>query len=259
MKVQSILFSGPMINALVAGSKTQTRRVLKPQPDFPPNPRGEIGFSAMTPDRHYEMRGWTKEDGPLTRHRPLPYWNGDLLYVRESYFQLGHWQAVEGDWTRTGKQKWKFVADSTEIRFEKPPAFRKGRHSQDPWTSAWHKRLGRFMPRAASRLTLEVKSVRVERVASISQSDAIAEGVVNDNGSEPDIFYLPSSYLISGVNGPKGALPIDNHNDPRLVFRDLINNLHGGDLWTENPYVVAVTFKVHHLNIDFLLSERNAA
>ncbi|MCW0014859.1 hypothetical protein [Rhizobium sp. BT-226] len=106
------------------------------------------------------------------------------------------------------------------------------------------------MPRWASRLTLTVTDVRVELLQNISKADAIAEGIVEDDGSEPDIFYLPGSHLISGVNAPKGRLPIGQHSDPRLVYRDLVNNLHGGDLWKENPWMVAYTFSVHRGNID---------
>jgi len=141
---------------------------------------------------------------------------GDLLWVREEHYRYGHWEEVPGVRTKGGRQKWKFVADTDEVVYEPPVSFRKGRHHKDSHTTAWHKRLARFMPRWASRITLEVVSVRVERLNDCSREDAIAEGIDID----PE---LPA--------------------DPRDTYRSLWESINGPGSWDANPWVWVVGFK----------------
>jgi hypothetical protein len=84
------------------------------------------------------------------------------------------------------------------------------------------------MPRWASRLTLIVTDVRVQRLQDISEEDARAEGIFT-----PEIGY---------VNLGKKA--------PVIQYAMLWNSLHGPDAWDANPWVSAITFTVHHGNID---------
>jgi hypothetical protein len=115
-------------------------------------------------------------------------------------------------------------------------------------------RPGMFMMPWQSRLTLEVTEVCVERLQDISHASAMAEGIMEGDGSEDrGIFYLPESWRLCGVNAPKGKLPIGQHPDPRLVYRDLINNLHGGDLWSQNPWVVVTRFLARKVNFEALV------
>ncbi len=218
MKERPILFSAPMVRALLAGTKTQTRRVVKPQPH-------RIGWYTQD-DKPGVQFDWHEVDeygDPLDSVIRCPYGvPGDRLYVREVYYQLGHWEPVAGQVTRKGnRQKWRFVVDSDEIRFDAPPEFRKGRHSKDPGASVWHKRLARFMPRAASRLTLEVTDVRVERVQSISTLDAMAEGAAPKPVAGGTLSYTHG-------------------------FRVLWDNINNRPwlCWDDNPWVWVVTFKV---------------
>lgn len=235
MTDRPIPFSAPMIRALLDGRKTQTRRILKPQPVacdhslFPNTPAPTIkirnGFAYCTTcgagieaDREY-------------RGIRVPYAPGDRLWVREEYYQFGHWEEAAGATTKGGKQKWQFVAHDDVVLFDPPAAYRKGRQHKDPATRAWHKRLGRFMPRRYSRLTLIVTGVKVERLQDISEEDAQAEG---------------ASY---GYSYP-GTSPDDERLTQRRMFHLLWNSINGADAWDKNPWVVALTFTVHRCNID---------
>ena len=225
MADRPILFSAAMINAMLAGRKTQTRRLIATtKADTAPGqilifegPR--FGGTAYRFDSRYAV--------------------GDRIWIRETYFQRDHWEPVAGRQTKGGRQKWAFVAADDEILFDPPASFRKGRHSADPATVAWHQRLGRFMPRAASRLTLIVDDVRVERLQAISDEDAIAEGVTcwvcggpADGTSENDCacFHTKAVAVAS--------------------YALLWETLHGAGGWDANPFVVAVRFRVVRGNID---------
>lgn len=229
-----ILFSGPMVRAILEGRKTQTRRVVKPQPhdNFYPIDVGEY---------HPERVGRDGEFCPALKtfgayddqsDYPAPFHPGDLLWVRESFYRFGHWEPVPGVRTKGNRQKWRFVADSDETRFDAPVEYRKGRHHKDPSTPAWHKRLGRFMPRALSRITLEATGVRVERLQDISEADAKAEGIERCGGNMlrwqrfPD-FADDDSYCTSA----------------RDSFRTLWESINGADSWDANPWVWVIEFK----------------
>lgn len=257
MADRPILFSAPMIRALLDGRKTQTRRVLKPQPTaYPDGPSFSWGkFVGLWPDDWFGYGG--EIDGAL------PYQPGDRLWVRETYFQRGHWEPVKGKLTGQGRQKWAFIPVDDVVAFDPPSDFRKGRHHRDPSTVAWHKRLGRFMPRWASRLTLIVTDVRVECLRNISAQDAIAEGVVWQAPTEADFEWAKDHEEEYGhpvemegvwtVPGAKGACKGDVWGcTPEQSYRFLWNAINGAGAWYKNPWVVAVSFDVIRNNIDMI-------
>lgn len=220
MAERPILFSAPMVRAILDGAKTQTRRLV--------NLTGrliEMRWSPLHPERGLRV---TVRTGPRSTHTgPIgdhldacPYGQpGDRLWVREEHFRFGHWEPVAGAKTRKGgRQKWMFVADSDETRFTAPDGVevRRGRHHRDPATPAWHKRLARFMPRCLSRITLEVTSVHVERLHEISDDDARAEGAPG---------------------------PFDSLFTPRLRFERLWESINGPESWDANPWVWVVSFR----------------
>lgn len=173
-----ILFSGPMVRAILEGRKTQTRRVVKGNPYIA---------------------------------KPMPYAPGDRLWVRETCHTY-HW-----DHPRSV-----YRADFDDGK--KPCRVRKQIESYEVgrWTPAIH------MPRWASRLTLVVTDSRVQRLQDVSEEDARAEGV-----ERPIMPHWP-------------GYPY------RSAFRGLWNDLNAksGYGWDENPWVVAVTFTPHQVNID---------
>ncbi len=210
-----ILFSAPMVRALLAGTKTQTRRALKSQP---PEDHSRLVCGPYSPtviDRHGEEQpgaevfGVTTDDGDWGLR--CPYGGpGDRLWVRET------WATRQG--CEAGSDKAKHY---TMYRAS-------GGDPADPMN--WHDYGGKwrspiFMPRWASRLTIEVVGVRVERVQDISETDAIAEGVTKID---------PAAWV-----GTKGNF----YSDPRLAYRDLYESINGAGSWDKNPYVWVVEFR----------------
>lgn len=154
MAEKPILFSAPMIRALLSGTKTQTRRVLKPQP-VQSGDRLSIEYSGM---RH---------GGPIdfmldimakygTRIRA-----GDELWVRETFALVG---TVDPGWLLYRASG--YEDECRRHGFENPPP-----ETEVKWKPSI------FMPRWASRITLKVTAVKVEKLGAISVADARAEGV----------------------------------------------------------------------------------
>ena len=144
-KERPILFSGPMIRAILAGAKTQTRRVVKPQ-------------SAILTD---EMARALGVQPPAQQNPPVircPYGvPGDRLWVRETFAWLSDGTGCPDD------------ADGVLYRATDP--------GWDDEKTGLRWRPSIFMPWAASRILLEITDVRVERLQEISEADARAEGV----------------------------------------------------------------------------------
>lgn len=174
----------------------------------------------------------------------LPFQPGDRLWCREEHYQFGHWEVAAGKRTKGGREKWQFVPDSDEVLLDPPSEFRRGRHHHDPGTPAWHKRLGRFMFRRHSRLTLYVTAVRVERLQDISNRDAEAEGVhrhVRRNGGLLTNLSTGESQSMT-VTTYSGAEGMEIHGMPRRAYRDLWDSINGPGAWDANPWVAAYTF-----------------
>lgn len=176
MKGRPIPFSAPMVRALLAGTKTQTRRVVKPQPDrtHSGHPYWNIGGYRVSPTAA----------NPL----PCPYGApGDRLWVREA------WRTCEGFDVYPPRD----IQRTTPVRYEAD-----GHWSHSMSGSGGKLRPGMFMPRWASRILLDVIEVRVERLQSISRGDAMAEGCPFPNmakGPDPREWYAE---LWDQINGP---------------------------------------------------------
>jgi hypothetical protein len=158
MKERPILFSAEMVRAILDGRKTQTRRVVKPQPDsrFVICGTDDLGF--------WLEETTTDECGPTFAS---PYGvPGDRLWVRETWAirDCGNRVKIKaGD--ATMKHRLQYVAT------DEPPA--RTSTGEPFW---WNKRPSIFMPRWASRITLEITGIRVERLEDIQLPDARAEG-----------------------------------------------------------------------------------
>ncbi|MPS27592.1 MAG: morphogenetic protein [Alcaligenaceae bacterium] len=205
MKARPILFSSTMVSAILEDRKTQTRRAIKPRKDW------LYGCSLAPNELAGEVNGGQYHNCP--HGEP-----GALMWVREEHYRFGHWEPVPTMRTRLGRQKWRFVPDSDELRYTPPVSFRRGRHHKDPTTPAWHKRIARFMPRSASRITLEITGIHAEKLRDISETDATAEGT-------PHSLYMPA-----------GRTAVEN-------FAHLWECLHGEGSWRANPWVWVVTFR----------------
>ena len=201
-KERPILFSGPMVRALLAGTKTQTRRPVKGMALEWLRPEGFTPTFVADPANHLCLYG-------------AP---GDRLWVREA------WRAMaEHDASRP-----------LDIPWRAPVVYEASRH---PDTLFGKLRPGMFMPRWASRITLEVTGVRVERLQDISEADAIAEGIESRQVSETDSRWL--RYDRSEDQGKAYSTT----GNPRESFRSLWESINGPGLWQANPWVWVLSFR----------------
>ncbi|MFM0507704.1 hypothetical protein [Paraburkholderia sp. RL17-373-BIF-A] len=213
MRDLPILMNSAMVRALLRDEnpKTQTRRVVK-----------GMALDWLQPGM-FSPEYVASADSLLS-----PYgFAGDLLWVRETFIAFGRWETRFSE--KKGRDEWHFV-DMTletgrEYRFggELPNAKRAGA------TPAWWKRPSIHMPRAASRITLEVTDVRIERLQDISETDARAEGCpFTWDGKQ----YDPPPPEVDSWQGYG-----------RASFSLLWTQINGPDSWYANPFVWVVEFK----------------
>ena len=211
MNTKPILFSAEMVRAILAGTKTQTRRVIVPQIE-----------------RIEELIYQRRKSGTIDEFTFLEFIKkckygqiGDLLWVRET------WKCEELD--SSGLDGVRFAADGAFIEIENTIS------ASNAWMEAnrpggkWRPSI--FMPRWASRINLEITGVRVDRVQHISREDAKAEGGSNIwswDGKKP------AKYHRRGVLNPYVA----NYS----VLWDEINAERGFG-WDMNPWVYVIEFE----------------
>lgn len=239
MTDRPILFSGPMVRALLERRKTQTRRgiVLRQYRGF-----SEFGQSD-TAGYDWHLRDSGKRWHDL-RHAELlellPYHVGDHLYVREAWHAARSLNAVR----------------PRDIPLDADIEYAATARNYAEIGLKGKLRPGMFMPRWASRLTLVVTGVKVERLKDISCTDAIAEGVPTSmEGNAGDEIYCPKCDG-NGVHGAfstnYGVTEVDcsDCTTARDRFKNLWRHINGPGSWDANPWVVAVSFEVHQSNID---------
>lgn len=208
MKGRPINMRAEEVRAIIAGRKTQFRRVMRTQPLWVADP--SVPFK--TPD--------ADPKGIINCPYGAP---GDRLWVRESWL-IAHVNHIgkpipktRPDWMDSSGKYLMYAADGSCCR--QIPGCKCGTVGRLPWRPSIH------MPRWASRITLEIVSVRVERLQNISRADAKAEGLWPSphNGLE----------MVNGV--PYG--------NAQLAFRALWESIHGPRLWEANPWVWVVEFR----------------
>lgn len=213
MKERPILFSGPMVRAILEGHKTVTRRPVKVQP----RDRADIGsYGAGQP--------FIRHPDPTKRNQACPYGQpGDRLWVRET------WQGpLISDEEQAAHQSW-----WKDLKKFQDPAHCAYRASGDDneyvdpdgdfhckWKPSIH------MPRWASRILLEITGVRIERLQDISEEQAVAEGVHFDK----------RRWFTTDEGGPAFIWP-------QHAFEHLWRSINGADSWAANPWVWVVEFK----------------
>jgi hypothetical protein len=207
-----ILFSGPMVRALLAGRKTQTRRVVKGLPERSLDYDRQWHANVLRPSR--PLPKWSWWDGPphgqsIYHTATCPYGQpGDRLWVRETL--------------RRAPDLWTYAADGAEVGW---PARRDLALKERDVVVSIH------MPRAACRLTLEITDVRIERLHDISEDDAEAEGV-----REPSIGPI---HMVS----PEACGEVDRETAPALFLWEMLwRSINGADSWEANPWVWALSF-----------------
>ena len=154
MAEKPILFNGEMVRSILEGRKTQTRRVIKPQPIIQHNPY-DSSVLIVCWEKNKNHKVFTPPSG-LIMDNPYAKEPGDLLWVRETWATLPQWDDTK----------------PSMLPINGVPVY----YTDDDF-GEYRKRPSIFMPRWASRITLRVNNVRVERVQNISEADAKAEGV----------------------------------------------------------------------------------
>lgn len=216
MRERPILFSAPMVRSIISGAKSQTRRLVKPQPPFE---TGEV-FTGMYHPTVIDKRGeeqpgkeifgaWNLDGDWATS---CPYGQpGGNLWVRETWMadppRDGTWPSIAFD----GCKPRDHSLIPEQYRTPAHCLYRADGHDFHGWTPAIH------MFRWASRITLEVTSVRVERLQDISEADAQAEGCA-------DVDYSAGRTY-------------------RHAYRDLWESINGEGAWSLNPWVWVVEFR----------------
>lgn len=216
-KERPILFSGPMVRALRDGSKTQTRRVCKPAQFYSLSTVVEVP-DPMERGQVYNGSHFGDEEGEV--QFACPYGGrGDRLWVRETFVQGWDYDPVTDRIKRydsDGKQipiKTWYRADGADIGW----CDADGWEANTPWKPSIH------MPRAASRITLEITRVRVERLQDISADDARAEG-------------CPDRPIPGAEQASVDLLA-------KLWYHDLWEQINGPGSWAANPWVWAIEFR----------------
>jgi hypothetical protein len=260
MKERPILFSAPMVRALLAGRKTQTRRVVSERAKSGPR------FN-QSPDV------WVWIDGVFRsllggREHPVacPYGApGDRLWVRETWRPyswhednpIGIEFAADGARMEdlgaldaTGYEHWyeRVVLSCTEECQSKGLiADEGGNYSWSEGESPLRWRLSIHMPRWASRITLEITQVRAERVQEISEADAIAEGCAEEPVTTDDIEAMVAERFdeTAALAVALGPGTITAKGGYAFLW-DQINGERPGCAWSDNPWVWVVEFKQVH-------------
>lgn len=205
-----------MVRALLDGRKTQTRRIIKPQP--PADVVRHCWYDAP-------IYGFTAEEAPSNSWHTarLVAVSGDRLWVRET------WGSLEADHTAvSGQPGYRKPQQGDRIVYQADPGSAAQWGPSLPSQGSFMWRPSIHMPRWASRMTLTVTDVRVERLQDISEADAKAEGVSDEL----------TDYELYGQSQPY-----------RFGYSSLWNLINGEGAWQANPWVAAYTFAVIQKNI----------
>jgi hypothetical protein len=225
-KEKPILMSAPMVLALLHNRKTQTRRTIKPQPK-----QYEGGTSFMD-DGEGIWSAWSLEGDQQSFKCPYPV--GTVLWAKECWRPVGPWECR--------KETVCYRADGAfEHKLGWPDTF-KISASKDS-IHKWRPSL--FMGKWASRIRLEVTGVKVERLNSISNEDAVAEGI--------EVVGKSEEYSFSGCKTGKTHIHYKFYGKelerfkqqtttPKWSYETLWESINGKGSWALNPWVWAYTF-----------------
>jgi len=234
-----MLFSTPMIQALLMEArepgtgKTQTRRVLTPQPF-----KWEVMKVDITdPILDENMGGWGQWE---------TIWSRPSLSTPMGQPDRVEWTPLKGLHIRRGDRMWCREAWHAARSLDRTPPRDIPRDADIEYAATYRSyaeiglkgktRPGMFMPRWASRLTLYVSDVRVQRLQEISEADAQAEGVQRDSDGWQDYMMPQTQCCVSAKDS----------------YRTLWEHLNGPGSWEANPWVYALTFRPVLGNIDTL-------
>lgn len=216
-RVLPILFNTEMVRAILDGRKTCTRRICKdaneytvPDMDFYNADRRTYAVHNFADKEQMEQLS--------TAERTCPICPGDILYVRETVWQkIGYYLDIDGETKPSWYNEFKYVASD-----EKP---------ETGWNYSWAKRPSIHMPKEAARIWLKVTDARVERLQSITEDGAKAEGAIDNRGfihspeNEYDRIHTARDHFIKIWNSTVKKSDIDRYG------------------WDANPWVWEIEFE----------------
>ncbi len=204
MKERPILFSAPMVRAILEGRKTQTRRVIKPEPKM-----GRDGFGPYM--EIGKVSGEWPADSEWIAHKACSFGKpGDVLWVRESIKRRPMSNFLTGEPTNTIVAA--YAADDEDVVEE-------AGFNLLPWWKSKGALPAIHMPRNVCRIILNVTDVRIQRLQNISEEDAWAEGC---EGHDDDVTGGQSGYS---------------------EFAHLWMSINGEASWKANPWIWAISFE----------------
>ncbi|EPG4846611.1 TPA: hypothetical protein ACI6QB_002724 [Klebsiella quasipneumoniae] len=242
MKERGMIFNSEMVRAILDGRKTQTRRIMKVQPES--NQLGLLLITDSTKRSDIGKYHWAESNATGNHVRSKLFSSpfgavGERIWVRETWATLGNEDGCYVDWEdNLCKGDERSAARIYRASCEQRPgdyglwsipddAYWKPHTKEHKFEGAWRPSI--HMPRWASRILLEITDVRVERLNAISEEDARAEGII-DGGC-----------LNCGEPEPCGCA--NPEPDATDAFAYLWQSIYGQDNWNANPWVWVIEFK----------------
>lgn len=220
MKTHPILFSSHMVQAIVNGTKTQTRRLV----DFPKDFDGKEVF----PNGKFGLKYTSSIEGETTQRLFPKYMIDDVLWIKETYSHTKQLNLSPDD------ENYGFVYKA----------------DNEPWNDFeyWKWKPSIHMPKEAARLFLCVLSVKAERLQDISIQDAIAEGLESKKCASKIIapFVGYKNYLATEADD------IFYYRSPIDSFKSLWISIYGEQNWNSNPWVFAYSFSLVNKPLNFI-------
>lgn len=221
MKERGMIFNGEMVRAILDGRKTQTRRIMKVQPQPSKSRQGDFWLSSKKLESMVHVSDLAPGNSPIAdchlffQEHCCPFGTvGDRIWVRETWAEAGagapDLKIYRANYPAHVPSHYENVPPAEDIR----------------WTPSIH------MPRWASRILLEITDVRVERLNSISEEDCWAEGIEAVDGLFENTEIIDMALKIGCC-----------FEDSKPMFALLWQSIYGADSWQANPWVWVVEFK----------------
>ncbi|HCB2458494.1 hypothetical protein [Klebsiella aerogenes] len=222
MKERGMIFNGEMVRAILDGRKTQTRRIMKVQPESSKSRPGDFWFSSKKLESMVHISDFAPGNSPIADYH---------LFIQEHCCPFG----AVGDriWVRETWARYNIDQNSHDL------AYRATTPADWPEEGRWRPSI--HMPRWASRILLEITNVRIERLNAISPEDAESEGLERTNftgfGDEPGLPSYPEPDVYFD------PLKKQWKEYPPEAFAGLWESIYGEGSWKANPWVWVIEFK----------------
>ena len=218
--MKGICFKEPLFIAIIKGIKTQTRRIINPQPD---NIRS-VSIKLMKSGVDYQLITPKGIPEPAisfltckNKYLKPRYKVGEVVYLKEPYYDWDEWCPEDGE---------------ISYKFDNP----------NKCVPFWNNKL--FMPKRYARYFIKITAVRAERLQDISDEDCIREGIVATESIAEDVFDQVYENGLNMTDKTNGVLNIQ-YETPREAYKELINSIHGKGTWEDNPFVWVYDYELY--------------